>query len=226
MEKLEITPIDLRNNLQLDQSFKVQFNPNSYSITKAVQWTEKYSTPKRNAPRLEFKSGKGRTLSMELFFDVTEPIDRNGFREPIDDVRVLTSRIVALTRIIDKGNEVFEPPVVRLHWGGAPPELSDFPFIGVVQSLDQSFTLFSDIGRPLRATLKLSFRESSDPDQDPLLNIQSSKKQKLLRGVSLARLAAAAQYGDPKQWRKIASGNKIENPLKLDIGGYIKLPGK
>ena len=225
MEKLEITPIDLRNKLMVDQSFKVQFNPNSYSISKSLQWAEKYSTPKRNAPRLVFRTGNGRTLSMELFFDVTEPIDRNGFREPVDDVRVLTSRIVALTRIIDKGNEVFEPPVVRLHWGGAPPELSDFPFIGVVQSLDQSFTLFSDIGRPLRATLKLSFRESSDPEQDPLLNIQSSKKQKLLRGVSLARLAAA-QYGDPKQWRKIASGNKIENPLKLDIGGYIKLPGK
>ena len=115
--------------------------------------------------------------------------------------------------------------MVRLHWGGAPPELSDFPFIGVVQSLDQSFSLFSDIGRPLRATLKLSFQESSSPKQDALLNVQSSKVQKLLRGVSLARLAAA-QYGDPKQWRKIASGNRIENPLKLDIGGVIKLPGK
>ena len=225
MEKLEITPIDQRNNLIIEQSFKVQFNPNSYSVSKSVQWVEKYSTPKRNAPRLEFKTGRGRTLAMELFFDVTEPIDRNGSREPLDDVRLLTSRIVALTRIVNKNNNVYEPPVVRLHWGGAPPELSDFPFIGVVESLEQNFTLFSDIGRPLRATLKVGFKEAGNPKQDALLNVESSKIQKVLRGVSLARMAAA-QYGDPKQWRKIASSNGVENPLKLDVGGYLKLPAK
>ena len=225
MEKLEITPLGLDNQPITAQSFKVQFNPNSHSVSKTVAWSPQYATPKRNAPRLRFNSAQGRSLTMELFFDVTEPLDRNGFKEPVDDVRELTSRVVALTRMVDKGHGVFEPPIVKLHLGGAPPELSDFPFIGVVHSLTQNFTLFSEIGRPLRATLGVGLTESSDPAQDNLLQVQSTKIQKLMRGVSLARLAAA-QYGDPKQWRKIASSDKIDNPLKLDIGGYVKLPAK
>ena len=64
MEKLEITPLGLDNQPITAQSFKVQFNPNSHSVSKTVAWSPQYATPKRNAPRLRFNSAQGRSLTM------------------------------------------------------------------------------------------------------------------------------------------------------------------
>ena len=120
--------------------FQVSFNPNSYSITKAVKWTPvtakgKASTSQRkvNAPALSFGGGESRKLTLELFFDVTEPID--GIFYP--DVRILTDQMVALTRIVRGGKH---PPVCIVLWGMVPNYYtfslkSDFPFRGVVSSL-------------------------------------------------------------------------------------------
>src|SRR5262245_45235164 len=98
LTKLTITPRSSKL-----QAIEVLFNPNSYTITKQVIWTPvgevggggQATDRKVNAPMLSYSGGNSRHLTLELFFDVTEPVQGRV----IDDVRLETNKIVKLTQI-------------------------------------------------------------------------------------------------------------------------------
>jgi nucleoid-associated protein YgaU len=218
-EKLKITPLSPSRLKEI----MVMFNPNSYSVEKSVSWApsggeEAGETQRKfNAPALTFGGGGGRTLSLELFYDVTESADR------VRDVRKETGKIVALTRIMaDRKNP--HPPVCKISWGSKVKN-SDFPFTGVITSLTQRFTLFSRTGEPLRATLNVSFREFLDPEKDLKDTDPELTTYVVKRGDTLAAIAAA-MYGDPSQWRLIAEANRQDDPRRQRIGAVLTIPKK
>lgn len=199
---------------------EVMFNPNSYTITKQVAWTPSSKTTMgsattdshANAPTTEFAGGHSRQLTLELFFDTTESsIDSR-------DVRLQTDKIARLTRIARKNRQ---PPVCTVLWGVHKTE--DFPFVGTISSLTQNFVLFDQVGRPLRATLNVTFTEFLNRDDDERLTDPETTTRIVRRGDSLASIAADA-YSDPSQWRVIAKANGIENPLAVPAGAKLTLP--
>lgn len=195
--------------------FQVQFNPSSYSIVKPVRWEEQSNSGTNreiNAPPLSFGGGSARTLTLNLFFDVTEG--------PQADVRSETNRVARLTLIEPV---LRKPPTIMISWGEAP-EHSDFPFIGVITNLTQNFTLFSDRGAPLRANLTVVVLESIDAvryleENDP--DFTTTHLMKL--GDTLSSIAAK-EYRDPAQWRRIASANGIDDPRRLIPGVRLSIP--
>ena len=218
-EKLKITPLPPSRLKEIT----VMFNPNSYSVEKSVTWEpsggEEAGETRRkfNAPALTFGGGGSRTLSLELFYDVTESADR------VRDVRKETGKVVALTRIMaDRKNP--HPPVCKISWGSKVKN-SDFPFTGVVTSLTQRFTLFSRTGEPLRATLNVSFREFLDPEKDLKDTDPELTTYVVKRGDTLAAIAAA-MYGDPSQWRLIAEANRQDDPRRQQVGAVLTVPKK
>lgn len=215
LAKLHIKP----QSPDLEQKFgpdgiEVLFNPNSYTINKNVTWTPVASSVQGlNAPPLDFGGGGLRTLSLELFLDVTEG--------PADDVRVETNKLVALTRI-DRGLTPPRPPVCVVSWGAAPAG-SDFPFTGVVSMLRQNFTLFAADGKPLRATATINFTEYLTPEDDQRKTDPELTTHVVTRGDTLSRIAAQA-YRDPARWRIIAEANQIDDPRRLEIGARLIIP--
>jgi hypothetical protein len=201
----------------------VMFNPNSYSIGKSVSWSPPHLPFGRggetdrsvNAPTLVFGGGGSRTLGLELFFDVTEPVD--GL--VITDVRRKTNAIVQLTRIEPK---LGRPPACQVYWGDAPAN-SDFPFTGVITSLSQQFTLFRPTGEPVRANLSVSFLEFLDPEKDQRLTDPELTTYVVRRGDTLPAIAAG-MYGDAALWRVIAQANGIVDPRRLAIGATLTIP--
>jgi hypothetical protein len=199
----------------------VMFNPNTYSIGKSVSW----SPPRLpfggggetdrsvNAPTLVFGGGGSRTLGLELFFDVTEPVDGMV----VKDVRSETDAIVQLTRIEPK---LARPPVCQVAWGQAN---SDFPFTGVITSLSQQFTLFRPTGEPVRANLSVSFLEYLDPEKDQRLTDPELTTYVVRRGDTLPGVAAQ-MYGDAALWRIIAVANDVVDPRRLDPGARLTIP--
>jgi hypothetical protein len=222
LEKLTITPFDNRRRRMKERQISVLFNPNSYSIEKSVTWTPPLTPSVQgpvterllDAPRLTFGGGGNRMLSLELFYDITEPdADQK-------DVRVETDKIVKLTRIQRDLNPP-RPPTVEVSWGKAPT--ADFPFVGVISHLSQRFTLFRSTGQALRATLNVSFTEFLDPkinlrQTDPELTTRVVR-----RGDSLVSIAAQV-YSDPSLWRVIAEANRLDDPLRLEIGRRLTIP--
>lgn len=227
LAKIEITPLDKRGNKLALRKFKVLFNPESYSISKSVSWgipasannasssADEQNNRKLNAPTLDFAGGGSRTLSLNLFYDVTEPV--KGKR--IKDVRKLTNKLVNLTRI---DRMLGYPPVVRVAWGHAPSG-SDFPFTGVITSLTQNFTLFSNDGKPLRADLNVTFTEILDPDLDQRVTDPEMTTRRVKRGDTLSSIAAEV-YQDPGAWRLIAQANQIDDPRRIDAGRLLSMP--
>jgi hypothetical protein len=222
LAKLEMTPLD-KNNAKVEaKRFKVLFNPTSYSITSSVTWNPQ-SSRELNAPPLTYGGGASRTLTLDLFYDVTEPID--GRR--IDDVRHETNKVVALARkdpnLGRPPRDLGRPPAVAIEWGKAPLSGSDFPFIGVIASLSQNFTLFKVDGTPVRANLNVTFTEFSDPEIDQRKLDPEFTTRVVKRGDTLSGIAAE-MYGDPALWRTIALANRLEDPLRLKIGLRLQIP--
>ena len=218
-EKLKITPLPPSKLREIT----VMFNPNSYSIEKSVSWDSSGGASagatqrKFNAPALTFGGGGSRTLSLELFYDVTESDER------VKDVRKETGKLVALTRIMaDRKNP--HPPVCKISWGKKIKN-SDFPFTGVITSLTQRFTLFSRTGEPLRATVNVSFKEFLDPEKDLKDTDPEMTTYVVKRGDTLASIAADV-YGDPTLWRTIAEANRQDDPRRQQIGAVLTIPKK
>lgn len=219
LEKLKIRPLPPSRL----EEISVLFNPNTYSITKAVTWSATPSSTesnaqterRRNAPTLTFGGGGSRQLTLELFFDVTEPIGG----EELADVREKTNQVVALTRI---ERDLRRPPACEISWGSSPSG-SDFPFIGVVNQLTQRFTLFRAEGRPVRANLTVAFTEFLDPEVDQHENDPELATRLVKRGDSLSSIAAEV-YRDPTLWRLIAEANDLDDPRHLAIGLRLNTP--
>jgi nucleoid-associated protein YgaU len=215
-----VAPIKLMILPESGIPIEVMFNPNSYTISKGVTWKPSTAQTagsadtdaKANAPTTSFGGGESRVLSLELFFDSTE------LPELARDVRLQTDQIVRLTRI---GRKAGRPPVCTVFWGVQKTE--DFPFVGTVSGLSQRFVLFDHVGRPLRATLDLTFTEFLNRDDDERITDPETTSRVVRRGDTLASIAADV-YGDPTQWRLIAAANGIENPLDIPAGSKLTLP--
>ncbi len=232
LEKLTITP--LTQEFKRSETIEVLFNPTSLSITKPVTWSEPQppsttpaatpaATRKLNAPEIVFGGGGSRTLTLELLFDVTEPVEIKGERKTIADVRVLTNEIVKLTRIQrGKAQDEPPPPVCLLEWG-KPPTGSDFPFKGVITSLTQNFTLFRRNGCPVRATLSVQFREYLISERDKKEIDPEFTTRVVVRGDTVSSIAAE-MYRDPKQWRAIAEANRLDDPRQIEPGQRLNIP--
>jgi hypothetical protein len=218
LEKLRIKPLAPSSLPEIS----VLFNPNAYTIVKPVTWSVPQASSGNgqtdrsvNAPTLVFGGGGSRQLTLELLFDVTEPIDD----VPIADVRTVTNQIVALTRIESKQGR---PPVCEVSWGRAPVN-SDFPFTGVVTNLTQRFTLFRSTGEPVRATLTVAMSEFLDPEQDQRQTDPELTTRVVRRGDTIPGIAFSV-YGRAALWRVIAQANRLDDPRRPKIGRTLTIP--
>ena len=202
-----------------DKKITVLFNPTSYSVTKPVTYTPQ-ARQDLDAPLLVFGGGGSRTLSLRLFFDVTEHPTVNN--EKIDDVRKLTNKFVELSRI-ERGKN--RPPVCDISWGDSAPALSDFPFPGVMTNLVQEFTLFESDGRPVRANLTVSFLEFQGWEEAQRKTDPEFTTYVVRRGDTLSSIAAQV-YNDPSVWRVVADANHLDDPRHIEVGQALNVPKK
>lgn len=223
-EKLTFTPMSRDLKTKFDaKAFKVIFNPNSYSIAKTVTWGQTGGSREGqqhgqnhntqiylDAPTLNFGGGGSRRLTLNLFFDVTE--------KPNTDVRVETSRIAELTK---KDREQKCPLPCEVSWGAG--QKYDFPFIGVITSLTQNFTLFSSDGMPLRADLTVVLTEYPDPEKNQRETDPELTTRLVKRGDTVSSIAGEL-YGDATLWRIIAEANGLDDPRLLDAGRRLTVP--
>lgn len=198
------------------ERFSVQFNPTDYTLSKGAQIAE-IGIPGLDSPILQFVAGQNEKLSLDLFFDST---DVGGMGAGAASVVEQTNRFYQLVKIQPKTHA---PPLVRFLWG------SGIRFECIVESVTQKFTLFSPRGVPLRATLSVVFREYKTLEQQVKeLNLQSSdhtKRHVVTQGETLSSIAWR-EYGDPRQWRRIAEHNiaRLTDLRRLPVGLELRLP--
>lgn len=205
------------HNLDTNESVECMFNPKEYTFTKQNSW--KFTNQKgKNLPSPEFQSGQPTSLKIQLFFDTFE----TG-----DDVRKkYTNKIWDLTRVNEqtknRKTKKGRPPFCRFQWGEA------WAFKAVVTNISQKFTLFRPDGKPVRATLDVTFQQVKDeglfPKQNPTSGGGEGRKLRVVKEGERIDWIATTEYGDPTLWRLIAEQNSLENPLMLKPGQVLAIP--
>jgi hypothetical protein len=203
LEKAEIQILDGDDK----GSIKVLFNPKEYVIEKTTSWKEN-ETVGLDSPEVQFTIGQRKRLSMELFFDTSD--EKKDVREHTDKIEKIM--------VVDKS--LHRPPLLLFSWG-------KLKFKCVLEDLSSRFTMFLDDGTPIRAILKVLFKETEtakgQAEKKPNESADHTKRLILREGESLQSLSAR-EYGDPKHWRMIAESNGIIDPLNIKSGTILKLP--
>jgi hypothetical protein len=210
LEKLKI------KNMDNNEEFTVLFNPTEYSVEDSSKWQDQ--TGNRRRPELQYTGGERKRLTMELFFDTYEAGQ---------DVRQHTGKIARLLVVTtDDRNSGKRPPIVQLTWGPENPD-TGFPFVGVLETLKQQFTLFTGQGVPVRAKLSVTFKEFRLPadelQREPRRSSFPAQTYTARAGDTLSGIAAAL-WKDPLKWRLIAEANSIDNPRLLEPGHVLVVP--
>ena len=225
---IEMAP-NLKDTAPGSQPVNVQFNPETLKVTYSNQVATAENQNAQTGTAALQHVGQGSTkLAVQLWFDINHPTV--GDARP-KDVRELTSQVTYfITPLGDKKNpETFTIPAVKFVWGA-------FAFVGVMDSLDETLELFSNEGRPTRASLSFGLTQQS------ILAFAAGSKSRLpatggpsgRQPAGTAPLASAAAGSSVQSmvdqggasgasWQDIAAANGIENPRSLDPGQLLNL---
>ncbi|MBN1699187.1 MAG: LysM peptidoglycan-binding domain-containing protein [Spirochaetales bacterium] len=194
-------------NLDTDKEIEVLFNPKEYIIEKKTPWREE-EIHGLDSPAVQFTMGERKRLSMELFLDTSDEKT---------DVRQYTDQIEELMYV---NADEHRPPLLLFSWG-------KLKFKCVLEDLIQRFTMFMNDGTPVRAILKVLFKEystaASQIKKNPRHSADHTKRIVLREGETISSIAAR-EYADPRKWREIADANNIEDPLHIKPGTILRLP--
>ncbi len=185
----------------------VLFNPTDLSVDRSSHYAS-MPVPGLSMPILQYIRGESDILNLELFLDRT------------DQGNDVNSDVAALERLTQIDSTLHAPPVIQFDW-------ANFSFTGVVTSVREKLTLFSEDGRVLRARVALSLKSYKAAQvqlRDLKLSSPDRSHARVLReGETLAHIAYEA-YGDPRMWRTIAGANNIDRPRFIEPGTPLWIP--
>jgi hypothetical protein len=138
LEKAELHDCDRRIKM------KVLFNPTEFTVEKQVQWVQKEGAME-DEPIEEFTRPNPSNLTVTLHFDTYEEKT---------SVTQYTSMVESLSLIVS--DKIPRPPLCMFVWG-------KFVFQGVVESVQQKYTMFLRNGTPVRceSTIKMKRTKSA-----------------------------------------------------------------
>ncbi len=203
----------------------VQFNPSEYRITSRSEYSQK-SRRKKDEPVVSFNGNKLSTLNVKLYFDCDEltslaslagdAVSMITGQSSDNDITKTIDKITALTRI---SGDNHMPPGVVFVWGS-------LMFSGYADNVTVTYTMFDKKGKPLRAIVDLTIsgvNGSSDERSSPFMSPDRTKARTLTEDSSIWSIAEK-EYGDAREWRRIADANGIMNPLEIPVGTVLSVP--
>jgi hypothetical protein len=133
-------------------SVDAQYNPKELQIDKSVPW-QKHNKANANGLQLEFTGAEGRTMSIDLLFD--------GYEEnaSIQDSVAVLEKLATVREPNSSEDDMRRPHHCVVVWGQVMGG-SDNKFKCVIEQISTKYTMFSQGGIPLRATVTLKLKEA------------------------------------------------------------------
>lgn len=162
---------------------------------------------------LEFAGAQAISLNVEFLFD--------RYEEKGGDVR---PDVQAILDMVHVNQDTHMPPMVTLVFGTGlfPNGQSDLK--GVVESADVTYTMFSADGNPVRARVKVAFKEWDGKTQLESSNSPDVAKKRVVKRGDTLQSIALSEYKEAGEWRRIADTNGIDDPLSLFPGQELLIP--
>jgi hypothetical protein len=191
-----------------DPLIPLRFNPTEYQLQKGNNFAE-IGIPGLESPPIQFVRGSAEKLTAELLVDTSDTLE---------DVRV--RYVNKLRDLMNLNIELHAPPIVRFVWDRQV-------FVGVLETLNITYVLFTPAGVPLRAKLSVALKEyrpaAVQLKEKPTSSPDFDKTWVARRGDTLSGIAGAV-YRDSGKWRAIAANNGIVDPRRLSPGRVLALP--
>lgn len=191
-----------------DPLIPFRFNPTEYQLQKGNNFAE-IGIPGLESPPIQFVRGSAEKLTAELLVDTSDTLE---------DVR--ERYVNKLRDLMNINIELHAPPIVRFVWDRQV-------FVGVLESLNITYVLFTPEGVPLRAKLSTALKEfrpaAIQVKERPTASPDFDKTWVVRRGDTLSGIAGAV-YRDSSKWRDIATNNGIVDPRRLSPGRVLALP--
>ncbi|MEA2859991.1 MAG: hypothetical protein QOC72_2030 [Methylobacteriaceae bacterium] len=191
-----------------DPLIPLRFNPTEYQLQKSNNFAE-IGIPGLESPPIQFVRGASEKLTAELLVDTSDTLE---------DVR--ERYVNKLRDLMNLNIELHAPPIVRFVWDRQV-------FVGVLESLNVTYVLFTPEGVPLRAKLSVALKEyrpaAVQVKERPTSSPDFDKTWVVRRGDTLSGIAGAV-YRNASQWRAIADDNGIVDPRRLAPGLVLSLP--
>ena len=189
------------NSIQVVKSVKLE-NPQTEGQTQETRWTA--TNP------IELKLG-------ELWFDTYE--ERTSVRSRYID------RLEKLLQYVDDTHHI---PCVRFVWGQFTQGTDQDPgYNFYVEKLSVDYTMFLPDGTPVRAKVQLDLKQcqviEDEGKRKPKQSPDHAKLYTVRRGDTLQGIATV-EYDDPREWRRIADTNGIDDPMRLQPGVKLLVP--
>lgn len=207
------------------EKLPVQFNPSEYKITERSSYSEK-SRREKDEPVVNFSGRPMATMNVKLYFDCDEISSLASMAAgavkaltgggDAKDITKTIDKISALT-IID--GESHKPTGVVFVWGAVM-------FSGFAENVGVTYTMFDNKGKPLRAIVDLTivgFSGVLTEKKSPRMSPDRTKARTMTEDNNIWNIAQN-EYGDVREWRRIADANGIMNPLDIPVGKVLKVP--
>ena len=194
------------------------YNPATVKWSVKAKW-DSASDSGSDSSTKTFAGSEGRKVTLSnIWFDTFES-RKNVRLEYVD----------RLERLIQRDNEGdHSPPYVLFVWGAFLPEADDYntPTFKV-ESVDVEYKMFLPNGTPVRAVCSVSLTEATPKEKQQTMRPNQSpdhaKTMTFRRGDTLQNVAFRA-YDNPREWRRIAEANGIDDPLNIKPGVNLLIP--
>jgi hypothetical protein len=217
--KLEKAKFIVHKDVELNQKIKeIEFfiNPHTIQVTKEAQLKEEAVAGSTSEKKYSLTYPVCLKLS-EMWFDTYDTRDS-----------VRTKYINDIESLLDYNEETHYLPVVVFNWGqwtatGAIPAADKF----YVTKVTVDYTLFLPDATPVRAKVDLSLEQIKPAKQElkerPKQSPDHAKLYTVRKGDPLQGIAMN-EYEDPREWRRIAKTNNLEDPMELRPGMKLLVP--
>lgn len=211
--------------------FELQVNPEQYVRNFEVE----YACATQIGASLtdtQFKGVKPQVLDLKFTIDGTGiiPIQQpaidlvtQAFAAAGSDGQVafVTAKLAQLQTVVyGIKDESHRPPFVVVNWG-------KLVFMGVVQTMTHTFTLFHESGLPLRVEVNLKIKEfqmhNAAAAALSLLSPDLTRKRIVKASDTLLNLCTEI-YEKPDYYLEVAKANNLTNFRKLKLGSELLLP--
>ncbi len=221
LEKLKIKVYpDAKRRGRADDEIEVMFNPTSYSMSFSNKF-EKTPTAGQQHQEAKYTGGGEQQLNLDLFIDGTGVSDM-GLESLLNIGTASVEDQVAkfMRYCYQMDEELHQPYFLTLEWG-------NLHFDCRMSTVNITYSLFDQGGKPLRAKLSATFIEALSPEKaqkspegrssDLTKAIQVKMEDTLLLLTkqvygSMDYYTWVARYNDLDQFRKIEPGKQLIFP--------------
>jgi hypothetical protein len=214
------------SNAMADGEFTVQVNPESYTLTHTIEYTEQQAGG-TSAAQPRYSCSRPQNLEFDFLFDATGVLNGDGIPAAESGVPAVTA-VNSIVETIEKLKKVLynfigdthETPYVKIYWG-------TLLFKCRLTNLGVTYKLFKPDGTPVRASAKCSFMGTVEDEQRTAAeNAQSpdlTHMRRVKHGDTLP-LMCYTIYGDENLYLQVAAVNKLNHYRNIKVGQELFFP--